>query len=63
MKEKPLIEATASISLAVSCLILKKSPSMLLVLKDIEMMVMRVERTKAPMAMGVALKTYLRSGR
>ena len=55
--------ATERIYFAVRDFILKKSLSILSRLNAMEMMVMTVERTKAPMAIGVALKTYFRSGR
>jgi len=63
IKEKPLIEATANTSLIERVFMAKKSELMLSVLKAIEMIVMTVERTNAPMAMGVALKTYFKLGR
>jgi hypothetical protein len=60
---KPLIEATPSISKAERLLKLKKSLSMLSLLKGIETIKVKVDAIRAPIAAGLSLKTYLRFGK
>jgi len=63
MNAKPLMDATPSMSKAERLLKLKKSLSMLSLLKGIETIKVKVDATRAPIATGVSLKTYLRSGK
>ena len=60
---KPFIDATPSTSNALRLLQLKNPPSMLSLLNGIDTISVKVEATRAPIATGVSLKTYLRSGR
>ena len=57
MKAKPLTDATVNIYITVSGFIFKKSLFMFSLLKNIEIMTTIMDIIRAPMAIGVALKT------
>ena len=63
MKANPFIEATLRISEGDKDLNRRKSLLIFFVLKAIEMRRIRLDITRAPIAKGVALKTYFKSGK